>query len=285
MARLFVNQLTVIDFSFMDSIRGVVGESWIVDIELHGELDEQGMVFDFGSVKKEIKQFIDNHIDHRLLVPIKSHGCNTSYIHENDLLIDFPLSSGAIISHQSPAEAVLLVETEKIEVTHLTKELQCQLLDKLPENINDIAITLRTESIEGAYYQYTHGLQEHLGQCQRIAHGHRSKIEISVDGKRNPTLENHWANRLADNYIANEDHIVEIPDINGIPHTRLAYSAAQGDFSITLPSAQAFTIPKVSTVENIAKCLAEYTANKNAGDILVKAFEGVNKGAFGIPTS
>ena len=285
MARLFVNQLTVIDFSFLDKDRGVVGESWIVDIELHGELDEQGMVFDFGSVKKEIKQFIDNHIDHRLLVPIKSRGCKISYIHENDLLIHFPLSAGARISHQSPSEAVLLVETEKIEIAHLTKELQYQLLDQLPENINNIAITLRTESIEGAYYQYTHGLQDHLGQCQRIAHGHRSKIEISIDGKRNPTLEDHWANRLADSYIATEGHIVEISNINGIPHTRLAYSAAQGDFSITLPSAQVFTIPEVSTVENIAKCLAEYTANKNSGNIVIKAFEGVNKGAFDTPPS
>lgn len=280
MARLFINNLTVIDFSFLDKHRGVVGESWIVDIELIGELDDQGMVFDFGAVKKDIKRFIDAEVDHRLLVPTAAIGCKTR-ISDDELSVEFPLACGAMILHQSPCNAVLLLEADKINAAHIAQRLQSQLKALLPDNVGDVIIKLRNEHIDGAYYQYTHGLRDHLGQCQRIAHGHRSRIEIEIDGKRNQQLEALWASRLADSYIATENHVMEAVEINGIMHKRLAYTAAQGYFSISVPNTQLFIIPSVSTVENIAIYLAESIATENGGKVLVKAFEGLEKGAFG----
>ncbi|MEM1154394.1 MAG: 6-carboxytetrahydropterin synthase [Pseudomonadota bacterium] len=280
MAKLFVDNLTVMDFSFLDRERGVVGESWIVDIELTGELDEQGMVFDFGHVKKQIKQFIDAQADHRLLVPAATTGCRTC-ISGEQLLVEFELNSGAVIRHDSPRDAVLLLANDTVNAQQIAADLQAQLKSILPENVNDVLIKLRPEAIEGAYFHYTHGLQKHQGQCQRIAHGHRSRLEIAIDNRRNEKLEALWAKRLADSYIATESHIVEQFDHNDIAHLRLAYTAAQGDFAISLPSAQVFTVPHVSTVENIAIHLAESIASDTPGDILVKAFEGVGKGAFG----
>ena len=280
MAKLFVDNLTVMDFSFLDRERGVVGESWIVDIELTGELDDQGMVFDFGHVKRQIKQFIDAQADHRLLVPAASPGCRTS-MSGDQLSVDFPLSSGAVIRHESPRDAVLLLAADSVDTQQIAEDLQAQLMSILPENVRNVRIMLRPEAIESAYFHYTHGLQKHQGQCQRIAHGHRSRLEIAIDGARSADLEAHWAQRLADIYIATDNHIVEEFDHNGIPHLRLAYSAAQGDFAITLPRAQVFVVPCVSTVENIAIYLAGQVAGDTSGNVLVKAFEGVGKGAFG----
>ena len=280
MARLFVDNLTVIDFSYLDTKRGVVGESWIVDIELAGDLDDQGMVFDFGHVKKQIKQFIDAEIDHRLLVPTDSPGCKTDHLN-NQLAVEFALESGEFISHQSPKDAVLLIKATSIESRNIAIDLQKRIKAFLPDNVTDVLVTLRNEDIREAFYHYTHGLQKHLGQCQRIAHGHRSRIEIKVNGERDAQLEAQWAERLRDSYIATESHIVNQCEVNDIPHISMAYTAQQGDFAITLPSAKIFTMPTESTVENIANYLAHTISNENKVDVRVKAYEGPDKGAFG----
>ena len=279
MARLFVDNLTVIDFSYLDSERGVVGESWIVDIELSGELNDQGMVFDFGHVKKQIKYYIDEEIDHCLLVPMVGSGC-TSSLDKGELTIEFPLNNGGVISHQSPSDAVVLVDAETINTKYIADDLQLKIKALLPKNVLKVAIKLRPEVINGAYYHYTHGLQKHLGQCQRIAHGHRSRIEILLNETRSAKLEAQWANTLKDCYIATESHIVDEYQVDGIAHTQLAYTAQQGNFSISLPSSYLFTMPKESTVENIAICLAELISTECKEAVLVKAFEGLNKGAF-----
>ena len=280
MARLFVDELSVIDFSYLDSQRGVVGESWIVDIELVGTLDSQGMVVDFGDIKRQIKQFIDAEVDHRLLVPVASSGFRSAQ-RNNELSIEFPLVAGGMITHRSPQDAVLLVDAEKIDATTIANSLQVRIKDILPDNVDEVVIRLRSEAIEGAYYCYTHGLQDHLGQCQRIAHGHRSRIKISVNGERNQKLESEWAAALKDGYIATESHIAEEFDIKGITHTRLAYTARQGNFSISLPSTQVFVMPMKSTIENIAAYLAKLIASKHEINVLVKAYEGISKGAIG----
>lgn len=76
--RLFVDNLTNIDFSYLCPQRGLVGETWLANIELAGELDQQGMICDFGVVKKQVRQWLDQHLDHSLLVPTLSQAVSVS---------------------------------------------------------------------------------------------------------------------------------------------------------------------------------------------------------------
>lgn len=279
MATLFVDNLTVIDFSYLDSEHGIVGESWQVDIELSGALDAQGMVFDFGKVKRQIKHLIDQEADHRLWVPVKSTGYNAK-VAGDQLALKFPLLSGGIIHHQSPVDAVLLLDAKEIKKSQVATYLQQKIQIILPSHVTEVRIFLRSEVIEAAYYHYTHGLQKHLGQCQRIAHGHRSRIQIIVNNQRQTEIEAYWAHKLNNVYIATRAHICKTFSVNQINHTELAYKALQGEFLISLPSDRVFVMEKVTTVENIAVELAELSAKKYQQSVLVKAYEGIGKGAL-----
>ncbi|MCZ8498713.1 6-carboxytetrahydropterin synthase [Vibrio lentus] len=74
---IYARDLTVIDSSYICEHRGVVGDSWILDVTMSGELNEMSMVLDFSKVKKRIKQLVDQHVDHRLLLPMQKR-CNCS---------------------------------------------------------------------------------------------------------------------------------------------------------------------------------------------------------------
>ena len=280
MNRLFVDNLTVIDSAFLDHHRGLVGESWIVDVELAGELDDQGMVFDFGLVKRTIKSQIDGLADHRLLIPAHQPGLTRSEHNGQDSL-RFPLSDDTHIDHTAPASSVLYLQNTEITPDAVARYLETALKTALPDNVDAVRLHLRTEIIDGPRYHYTHGLKKHDGNCQRIAHGHRSRLEILRNHQRDPALEQHWAQRWQDIYIATAEDCTERFDDNGTQYHHFAYTANQGHFSLTLPAQRVYTIDTDSTVEWIAVHLLQQCQHQHPDDhLLIKAYEGVGKGAL-----
>lgn len=274
MPRLFVEQLTVLDCAFLDAQRGLVGESWIVDLALDGELDEQGMVLDFGEVKKRLKRALDDTADHKLIVPAGAPGC--AHTTQGDTLrLRFESATGAI-EHRSPAAAVCLLEAAEVTADTLAAHLHSRLRRVLPPNVRGADLHLRHEAIDGAYYQYTHGLRKHAGHCQRIAHGHRSRLQIAVDGRRDERLERRRAELWKDIYLGTAADIAE--HVGG--RLRFAYRSGEGEFELVLPDDRCELLPVDTTVERIAEHLAAQAASERPGTkVEVRAYEGVMKGA------
>ena len=278
MPHLFVDNLTVIDCSILDTKRGLIGASWIVDIELFGELDQQSMVFDFGHVKKRIKQIIDKNVDHKLLVPELYAHTDIKHDESSGLTaVTFIDQSKQVIEHISPEAALCLIDAEAVTQQAVIDFLDWKIMPELPDNVEGLQLSFRQEDDYAFYYCYSHGLKKHDGNCQRIAHGHRSRIQIWENGDRSRTWENRWSDQWKDIYLGS------IEDINFEKNNRIrfAYDAPQGHFELELNRDRVDLLDSDSTVE----CIAEHIANalKQAhpqSDIRVRAFEGVAKGAI-----
>ncbi|WP_068977159.1 6-carboxytetrahydropterin synthase [Aeromonas sp. EERV15] len=287
--KLFVRDLTVIDSSYLCERRGMVGESWLVDIEMSGELNEMSMLLDFGRVKKLIKSIIDEEVDHKLLVPTECPLIHIETLDDDESTVDL-LRPERSIHLRCPTQGFAFIEAPQVDKESVTRYLLAVLAKRLPDNIKDLSLTLRQEAITGAFYHYSHGLKKHDGNCQRIAHGHRSPIEIHVDGERDDELELNWAERWSDIYLGTEEDKVALTELALSPrantqlgdhHLGFKYVAPQGLFQLAIPAAEVEMIDTDTTVELLA-CYIAHEVKQMVGDKFVKivAYEGVGKGAI-----
>lgn len=275
MSILFVEQLTVLDCAYLDPLRGLVGESWIVDVELEGELDRQSMVLDFGEVKRSLKRAIDQGVDHTLLIPERAA---QTHLESSGaaLHVHFEAACGRI-EHLSPPAAVTVLPVQTIEPRAVAACLTQRVRDTVPQSVRRIGFQLRPEHIGGPSYHYVHGLKKHQGHCQRIAHGHRSRVEVRVNGHRDEELEQQIAQAWTDVYLGTREDVIA----RGRGRIRFGYDAPEGRFELELPESRVDLLDTDSTVERIAEHLLALASVRRPGaGIEVRAYEGVMKGAL-----
>jgi 6-pyruvoyl-tetrahydropterin synthase len=275
--RLFVDQLTNLDFSYLDPKRGLVGETWLANIAMDGTLDEQGMVCDFSTVKKRIRNWLDDNIDHKLLVPTGNQKVSISNDGERQTIsIE---SVDGLIRTMAPVSSHTLIDTPRINKHDVAQWCATELKKLFPESVDALHLDFSCEQIDGPFYHYTHGLKKHLGNCQRITHGHRSKIEIWRNDELALDLMQTLADEWQDIYIGSAEDSSDDPKQN--THYLFEYQAQQGLFSLSIPKAHCYLINTESTVELIAHHLAErFHKAEPQSKITVKAYEGKNKGAI-----
>ncbi|MGF1734750.1 6-pyruvoyl trahydropterin synthase family protein [Photobacterium satsumensis] len=292
--KLFVRDLTVIDSSYLCQHRGMVGESWILDVVMSGELNEMSMVLDFSRVKKQIKQIVDEYVDHRLIVPSQSDAIRIAATTPGYATVDLLRGDKSLHLH-CPEQAYCLIEDSEVTIESVTRHIYKVLEGKLPENVQGLEITLRHEPISGPFYHYSHGLKKHDGNCQRIAHGHRSPVELLIDGQRNLALEQQWAQRWQDIYLGSTEDECTLAELNLSPfaaevneqsHHAFRYTAPQGEFELAIARNDVEMIETDTTVELLAQYIAEQVSEsvEVGSNVDVIAYEGVGKGAIASAT-
>jgi 6-pyruvoyl-tetrahydropterin synthase len=61
-----------------DPVRGILGQSWHLDVEVTGALDDNRFVYDFAKLKKLVRNVAKTSIDHALVIPVGSQKVNFS---------------------------------------------------------------------------------------------------------------------------------------------------------------------------------------------------------------
>jgi len=292
---LFIRDVTRVDCALWDPARGIIGESWHMDVELAGHLDENGFVYDFSHLKQLIRQVSKASIDHSLLIPISN--TNVQYAENGNQQIwrlkTTPKSGEKTSSweYQCPKGAAFSVHSIALKKSAIEAEFAKLMKHRLPHTVQGIKIKLRKEDAEptAAFFRYTHGISGHAGLCQRLFHGHRSRVEIFVDNERRPDLEHYVARNLLGNdvHIATPSQIVSGPYEMGHRLTseepvKLAFDGTLGHYEATIPSNRIFVIENETSIECLSQQIARHLKDhvETNGRLAVWCYEGIDKGAI-----
>lgn len=297
MSTLFVRDVGKIDSALFDPSLGIVGHSWYVDVWLTGTLDDNGFVFDFSPLKNLIKQTLASTLDHALILPVGSQMVQYSEFENGErwTLKSRPRgeSKDARWDYASPKGSVFPVHTVALKNTSIEQEFSRILRHRLPPTVSQLSVKLREEQIAPteASFRYTHGITGHNGLCQRLFHGHRSRMEIYIGEERRPDLEHFVVREI----LGNSVHIATLNQIksgNGEIGQRgktdepltLAYSGTLGNFEATLPSNRVFFVEGETSIESIAREIARVIKREERPNDRIRAvcYEGIDKGAEAI---
>lgn len=290
---LFCDKITVLDIAYYDKAKGLVGDSYYVNVEFLGNTDEEGILIDFSHAKKQVKSVIDEICDHRFVLP---KGLAQITGDQFQLEYNFGSESRSLF-YSGPLQALCEIPYQYVSKENIACFLEDELNKHFGLKFDQIKITLDDEVLPNKpILSYTHGLKQHYGNCQRLFHGHKNSVDIWVNGEVKPELESYL---IRDCFKANihfclKENIVNIEEVEkslpdqkyGIPSScpfvEIKYSSSQGEFRSVLPSEMVYVLEQESTVENLSSHFAHILREKIGGNekIKVKAYEGIAKGAI-----
>ncbi len=296
---LFIKDVAKIDCALFDPTLGIIGQTWFVDVFLTGPLDNNGFVYDFSPLKAMIKQILASSFDHTTIVPVGSQSVQYS---EAEGLEHWKLRSKSragdevLWSYVCPKNAVFPIRCVALKTNIIEQEFSRILRHRLDAQLHNLSVKLREEATTAteASYRYTHGISGHNGLCQRLFHGHRSRIEIYVGEERRPDLEHYIVRDIfgSNVHIATRQQvkagIEHLPELGRRGNTdgqvTLAFRGNLGYYEGILPANRIFLVEQETSVECISREIARVIKREEntAEKIRIICYEGIDKGAIAL---
>jgi hypothetical protein len=292
--RLYVENVTVIDYCRLDWNNKVIGDSVRLGCMVSGILNgKEQVIVDFGTLKKDIKAIIDDldtGIDHKLVL-FKSTDTDHSYLRETETGFMFREEG---IRLELPFNAVHLVPN--YEYAKLNLYLDEWLLEELQKKyplITEVKCSLDHEfsvpTLPGLnklsyIFHYQHGLKNSTSEgCQNITHGHRSVITLYTNILSKEELADNLA--VAQSMITNAVFVYSdnvTPSIEGV--TNVAYATPRGVFKASYSNTEynVIILSTETTIENLAVEILNIIIPQLQPDTIaaISVSEGLCKGSI-----
>jgi len=292
LSSIFNNELTVVDHAYINDYGKIIGGSFLPSFIVSGELDPvEKVVIDFSTVKKNIKNIIDNHyfeleqngLDHKLWIIegyslceyiLNTEGTiNTIEINTPCCKLILPLDAVKLIKgclNYSISEIGKYMENF-VETKLSTKYFQKGIKVKCNNSTRPV-LPLSNEPY--SIFTYTHGLKDSTSYgCVNLAHGHLSYIQI-----KNGDIQilNEIASYLNGAIIINKANIIN-KSYNNIT---IGYTHPdRGEFfgSFQRDNNKLIILETETTIEYIIEYICE-KFNLQEFDLYIS--EGLTKGAY-----
>jgi 6-pyruvoyl-tetrahydropterin synthase len=296
---MFLNYLTCVDHAYIDDSGRVVGGSYHPNFLVGGKVDEvEQVVVDFSSVKKQIKDAVDDKetgFDHKLWIVPGYSRCEIDTKHDQ-MIIRTPACE-----LEMPKNAVKILQNNFIGTFQETVQQAIQnhvwqALDKLhPQAEISVECQLTTRAFmkdpkKSFMFRYTHGLKNSTSWgCQNHSHGHLSWVEIEHDAFYSPDC-NDCKRAMQTIYydaILQIDGAILIFSQNIVEQTdsyiRIQYATERGVWKATYNKAnnKLIVMDKETTIENIIDWIVDpYVGVLKEGHVKrIYISEGLSKGA------
>lgn len=186
---IFLNDLTVIDYSIITPGGVIVGGAATLNLEVSGPVEpHEGVVIDFSECKKKIKELIDGYsgFDHKCWINLE----------DPNIVFDMKVDQNQVshqVSHRTSGLTINAGEDAFAWVTNdpttdIENFLNHRMSPYVVSNIslNTSIIPVPRANTNSFVFRYVHGLKNSTSHgCKNIVHGHKSWVSaVCAEGSQ-----------------------------------------------------------------------------------------------------